>query len=136
MVVNKSLAPTDKLCNVFAAKQYNVEYLVHELDRGCVQCSNFTAYPSATTNDYLAAELRETLNLTAAVQPAAQLEAQLGRSYLEQALFPQGVTAICNFLAAHLPSSQVRGMLACKLLACQEHLGHESRDIKLSCGSL
>lgn len=68
--------------------------------------SNFTAFPSTATNDYLAAELRETLNRTEAIQPAAQLEAQLGRSYLEQALFPQGVTSLCTFLETHLPNSQ------------------------------
>ena len=72
-----------------------------------VHCSNFTAFPSTATNDYLAAELRETLNTTEAIQPAAQLEPQLDRSYLEQALFPQGVTSLCTFLETYLPNSQV-----------------------------
>ena len=63
--------------------------------------------PSVQTNDALAFGLRITLNSTAAVQPAAQLEARLGRSALQNALFPQGADSICSFLQDHNPESQV-----------------------------
>ncbi|DBA87559.1 hypothetical protein WJX77_007023 [Trebouxia sp. C0004] len=75
------------------------------------QC-NFTAFPSTATNDYLVTELHKTLNQTEAIQPAAQLEAQLGQSYLEQGLFPQGVTNLCTFLKTHLPNSQTASVCA------------------------
>ena len=52
-------------------------------------------------------QLHYTLKQPEAVQPAEQLETELGRASLEQALFPQGVDAICTFLEAHLPNSQV-----------------------------
>ena len=101
-----------------------------------MHCSNFTAFPSTATNDYLAAELRETLNTTEAIQPAAQLEAQLGRSYLEQALFPQGVTSLCTFLETHLPNSQVCLMAVHDSLAVHgliNCLQTQAKQLQLNC---
>lgn len=72
-----------------------------------LHCRKFTDMPSVQTNDALAVGLRITLNSSAAVQPAAQLETRLGRPALQNALFPQGSDSICSFLQEHNPDSQV-----------------------------